>query len=253
MSTTCPNRFLVAFATIFLLGPMLCSEAHAQQTFEEMRSLMQAGICRSDYQTVDPPTYQSCESPCESYKGSLNWNSCMNACSASQAKDANTAREWNAHVARCRAATQKPAAAPAPPSPRTARPAGSGTDTPPSSVERAKLPSNIDDRLRAAKEKNVKKEKEEAGFRARLENEKAEDAAKEARERAQQLEEERIARELQEAQKWRCFGENGNVTQGFHQCRAECGSFYPSQYCQAQCYASSSGSIASGRSCFKMP
>lgn len=59
--------------------------------------------------------------------------------------------------------------------------------------------------------------------------------------------------EREEKAKWECFGERGNVREGFDQCKRECEEYHSSQHCQRTCFASGDGSIANGRSCFRRP
>jgi hypothetical protein len=77
----------------------------------------------------------------------------------------------------------------------------------------------------------------------------AERDQKEAADRAQRLKDAREA----EARKWHCFGETGSVREGYNRCLQECSNFYGSGSCKSQCYASNTGSLANGRSCFKEP
>jgi hypothetical protein len=81
----------------------------------------------------------------------------------------------------------------------------------------------------------------------------AEKAAAEARERQRQLDEARARRDAALAAKWHCYGEYGNVQEGFRQCQEVCGRFYNAGFCHDTCYASSDSSIADGRSCFREP
>jgi hypothetical protein len=58
---------------------------------------------------------------------------------------------------------------------------------------------------------------------------------------------------VENSNKWRCYGENGNVQRGFGQCLRECERHYSYTHCEQTCYESGSGSVARGRSCFKLP
>jgi hypothetical protein len=72
-------------------------------------------------------------------------------------------------------------------------------------------------------------------------------------ERAQAAKERKEREEAEERRKWHCFGENGNVRQGFEQCKAECSAYFSANHCSNVCYASGDGSIAKGRSCYREP
>ena len=50
-----------------------------------------------------------------------------------------------------------------------------------------------------------------------------------------------------------CFGQRGNVAEGFRECRAQCERFYNSGFCYNKCYESDTTSESSGRSCFRGP
>jgi hypothetical protein len=221
------------------------------ETPEQLRRIMQSNICKADYTTIDPPT---CEPSC---KGNPSWTSCMNACFDSQKETREVVGEWNTWVKKCQ---QKPAAQPST-TPNANRSISRSESSSPDATKKkpegsaspwAEKARKMEHKAAGAEDVN-KQNAASTSQRAREDDKKAEDAAQEARERARRLEEERTARELAEARKWRCFGQNGNVRQGFEACKVECGAFYAPLFCRNQCYASSSGSIANGQSCFKMP
>jgi hypothetical protein len=72
-------------------------------------------------------------------------------------------------------------------------------------------------------------------------------------ERERATKERAAQREAEERRKWHCFGEAGNVSQGFQQCKSECSAYFSSSHCTSACYASGDGSISNGRSCFREP
>ena len=57
----------------------------------------------------------------------------------------------------------------------------------------------------------------------------------------------------QEGSALHCYGQRGNIADGFRECRAQCERLYNSGFCYNKCYESDTTSESGGRSCFRGP
>jgi hypothetical protein len=254
------RSYLLALPVVAIASPAVCQSIgidEINRTLDTCRSSSKAVcMCPSRETELVPCSIERPDNVCGPFPWGQpdkqpTWNACMAQCKAENAK-----REaYNRLVASCTrdrdtshpptrpvqpAHTQAPARPPTSQSPLSSALAGARQRAQDSAGENQRASAEMDQLKR---DRDAEQEK----WR------KAQQAADDARRRADKIEEDRRRRELADANKWHCFGQDGNVNAGFQQCQQACAPFWGALQCHSVCYASNTGSIASGQSCFKEP
>ena len=203
-------------ALIFAAMAAISANAEtAEQIRHGMENMLRDGACRANMPTFPDYNYNSCGD--QNAVGPAVWWNCSNEID----KLNQTINRWNDFVRQCREKDRERAQREL-----AERERRQTKKTPPPCIDddddNDLLGDNLPERCPGSQKKNQEPE---------------------------------IKPQPKQAQggQWRCFGEHGNVYEGFMQCKAACSRFYDNGFCHRQCYASGNTSVQNGRSCFKEP
>jgi hypothetical protein len=226
-----------------LLLSLCSSSSHADEaSMRTIEAAVTGHMCPAD---TSPYARLRCDTECDSdiactppkkCWGPTQDNDCLNRFNQCVARMNEVNAKIDAYNSTCGSRSNK-AKSPAPAS--SGAPANRPQEKP-AQTELQRLKEEAQEKAKNAPAINQQHLQEINQAAERYRQEAAQKAADEAKKQAQRS-------------KWHCWGEVGNVAEGFRECRQACAEFYGAGFCYSQCHDSGDASFANGRSCFQEP